>query len=282
MIKKFIRYLYFLKKIQLVNMALSRGAASSGIRNIEPTVPESWEFSGFSQNGEDGIIDFLLNNLKTKNRYFIEIGASDGLENNTSWLAMTKRYSGMWIEGKQENSDWSEYLLGPLNYGVENVCMFIARNNILDLKNRALYSDPDLFSLDIDGNDYYIVEEILKSGFKPKIFVVEYNAVFGPEQKVSIPYDETFTIKSGSHDNLYYGCSISALRNLFESFGYYFVTVESNGVNAFFVDPGLFDQEFLNNIKGIQYRENFSNIREYKKSWEEQFQLIKNRKYTYF
>src|SRR6266849_1045876 len=60
-----------------INMALARGAASASLRRLDPTDPRSWEFSGFSQNGEDGILDYLVSHLKTENRYFIEIGASN-------------------------------------------------------------------------------------------------------------------------------------------------------------------------------------------------------------
>ena len=164
MINNITRYLNYLKRMQRVNMALSRGAASATVRNIDLTNPASWEFSGFSQNGEDGIIDVLLSQLTESNRYFIEIGASDGLENNTTWLAMVKRYGGQWIEGGTDSSRWCEYIFGSLNYGVECISEFITQESIQPLKERALYSNPDLFSLDIDSNDYYIVDAILASG----------------------------------------------------------------------------------------------------------------------
>src|SRR5882672_476960 len=71
-----------------VNIALSRAAATSAQRTIDPTNPISWEFCGFSQNQEDGIIDYLCRHLKRSNRYFVEIGSHSGIENNTMWLAV--------------------------------------------------------------------------------------------------------------------------------------------------------------------------------------------------
>ena len=70
-----------------VNMSLARAAATSSLRKIDYTNPISWEFSGFSQSGGDGIIDVLIGKLLNPNRYFIEIGSNDGIENNTAWLA---------------------------------------------------------------------------------------------------------------------------------------------------------------------------------------------------
>jgi hypothetical protein len=47
-----------------MQLAFARAAATAGIRVIDPANPESWEFSGFSQHGEDGIIDYLIGQMK--------------------------------------------------------------------------------------------------------------------------------------------------------------------------------------------------------------------------
>jgi hypothetical protein len=75
MIKKFRRYLQRKNGINRITMALSRGAATAMLRTIDPADPSSWEFSSFSQNGEDGIIDYLTRKINNPNYYFIEIGA---------------------------------------------------------------------------------------------------------------------------------------------------------------------------------------------------------------
>jgi len=46
--------------MQQITLALARGGAPSSLRNIDPFNPGSWEFCGFSQNGEDGIIDLRV------------------------------------------------------------------------------------------------------------------------------------------------------------------------------------------------------------------------------
>ena len=47
-----------------------------------------YEYSNFSQNGEDGIIDFLTQNLLVNNKIFFEIGCGNGLENNSTNLIL--------------------------------------------------------------------------------------------------------------------------------------------------------------------------------------------------
>ena len=277
MINKFLRYLKSLRSMQRVNMSLARGAATSALRNLDMTNPSSWEFSGFSQNGEDGIIDVLTRNIVEPNRYFIEIGASDGLENNTAWLAIARRFNGIWVEGSPGISQWCEYLFTSLNYGVEIVCMFVTKANVAELKARALHITPDVFSLDIDGIDYYVAEAVLSAGFRPRIFVVEYNSAFGPEKSITIPYRDDFRCVRVHGDNLYYGCSISGWKKLFEKFKYAFVTVDMNGVNGFFIDADAFDKRFVQGIGGVDFAENIAQLREYRTGWQGQYELVRDR-----
>lgn len=276
-VDKLTRYMRHIRSMQRINMALARGAAASASRIIDLTNPSTWEFSGFSQNGEDGIIDVLTRQIIRPNHYFIEIGASDGLENNTTWIAMTRRFSGIWVEGDAEASDWCRYVFTSLNYGVESIRMFVTRDNVSELKKMALHTDPDVFSIDVDGNDYYLAEAVLSSGFRPKIFIVEYNSAFGPEISVTIPYKEDFRVGQGFRENLYYGCSVGAWRKLFSRHGYTFVTVDLNGVNAVFINPEEFDAGFVCALAGGDFSENFSQMREYKVDWPRQFDFIRNR-----
>lgn len=88
-LKIYLRFLFFLKEIEI---GLSRGAVGSSTRNLNPSLPATWEFSAFSQNGEDGILDFLTSKILDPNKYFIEIGTSNGLANNTAYLAFVKKF----------------------------------------------------------------------------------------------------------------------------------------------------------------------------------------------
>ena len=66
-LKILFRFLFFLKEL---NIGMSKGAASSASRKIDDSLPGTWEFSSFSQNGEDGVIDYLVSNLTSSNKYF--------------------------------------------------------------------------------------------------------------------------------------------------------------------------------------------------------------------
>lgn len=279
MIKRVVNYLLDVRDRQRIAIGLSKGAAMMPARNIDLTKPTSWEFSGFSQNGEDGILDVLRKHLLESNRYFVEIGAADGIENNTGWLLIAEKYSGLLIEGSAHLVERAKRTVIGYSIGAEIHNMFVTTESVRSIKALAFCHDPDVFSLDIDGNDYYIAKAIFDNGFRPKIFVVEYNSVYGSERSETIEYKADFLFTKAHHSHLYYGVSISGWRKFFLSHGYRFVTVDRSGVNGFFVDPKCFDESFLNGIQGLEFAENKSQFMKFRKSSAEQFKLISDQKF---
>ena len=243
-------------------------------RNIDLTRPETWEFSGFSQNGEDGILDVLRKQLSSSNRYFIEIGSADGMQNNSSWLVVAEQYNGLMIEGNPQLVERARRTVQNYSIGVECLNMFVGVHNVDELRALAQFANPDVFSLDIDGIDYYIAKALIDGGFRPKIFVVEFNSVYGPDRSVTIPYQDNFVFSKAHPTQLYYGVSIAAWRKFFAGYGYRFVTVDRKGVNAFFVDPMNFGGKFLEQINGVQFVENVYQNRKFRSTYEKQFPLI--------
>ena len=279
MIKRFMNYLLDTRDRQRINIALSKGSAMMHARNIDLKQPATWEFSGFSQNGEDGILDVLRKNLLSSNRYFIEIGAADGIENNTGWLLVAEKYNGLLIDGSAHLVERARRTIVGYSIGAECHNMFVTKESVSDIKAMALHHDPDVFSLDIDGNDYHIAQAILDGGFRPKIFVVEYNSVYGPERSMTIEYQPSFVFTKAHPTHLYYGVSISGWRKFFENNGYRFVTVDRNGVNGFFVDPKFFHESFLDGVQGLTFADNQSQYKRFRFSSEKQFALIADQKF---
>lgn len=256
-----------------LDVALSRTAASFNRRIINETIPASWECSGFSQNGEDGIIDHLISKLKSSNRYFIEIGSNNGIENNTSYLAHVKKFSGLQIEG---NMNQYEIALKTKPWLVDCFNCFVKEPVIDTIIQRCLYKNPDVFSIDIDGMDYHITRMLFEKGIRPKIVIVEYNSAFGPTNELTLPYNEHFDMFKTSFPYLYYGVSIQGWKKFFNKYGYQFVTVETNGVNAFFIDATCFEPNFTSLIQGLSFEENKHQLRVFKETWENQFEKISN------
>lgn len=239
-----------------IAVALSRAAATSALRRIDEADPASWEFCGFSQHGEDGIIDYLCGRMVEPNRFFVEIGAADGLENCTAWLAFARHFAGLWVEGDRPMSRTSKAIVRKWNWAVNAVCAYAEPTRVDELLALCPHDAPDVFSLDIDSMDYYVAQAVLALGYRPKVWVVEYNSAFGPERAVTVPYAAGFERFAAHPTGLYYGCSLAGWRRLFEPSGYTFVTVESSGTNAFFLDPGAFPHGFAERLAGLAFRDN--------------------------
>lgn len=272
-------YWYDIRDRQRINIALTRGAAMSLSRQINLSKPWSWEFSGFSQNGEDGILDVLRKQLSDSNRYFIEIGAADGIANNTAWLLMAERYNGIMIEGDPALVTRAKRMVIDQSNGAECYQMFVTKESATDIFNLALHKNPDVFSLDIDGNDYYVAKALFETGLRPKICVVEYNSAFGKEKCCTIEYNPDFICMSNDDTGLYYGVSIAGWIKYFSSMGYRFITVDSKGVNAFFVDAEKYDNGFLDKIQPLEFAENHVQLMKFRVPCHEQFDLISHHKF---
>jgi len=279
MINKLRTYFMDARARQRIGIALAKGGAALQLRRVDPTRPETWEFSGFSQNGEDGILEVLRGRIKNPNRYFIEIGSSDGTENNSAWMVVVEKYDGLMIEGDIRPAELSRRTVAGYSLGAEVINMFVTQNNVKELLSLSRHADPDVFSLDIDGNDYYIARAILDGGFRPKIFVVEYNSVYGPERSLTIEYRDDFVMSTAHPSQLYYGVSIAGWKKFFAVRGYRFVTVDRNGVNGFFVDPACFDAAFLDRVRGLAFAENRYQYGKFRKPSEQQFALIADQKF---
>lgn len=200
---------------------------------LPPTTPlDRCEFKVFSQNGEDGILQFLIGQLDPPRRTFIEFGVENYLESNTRYL-LHQNWQGLVIDGSPEHVAFIRADDVHWRFDLQAVQAFITAENINDLIGQAGF-DPDagLLSVDIDGNDYWVWQAI--AAITPRIVVVEYNPLF-ELAPVSIPYQADFSRTAAHYSNMYYGASLAAMTLLGKRKGYRLVGVNSTGMNAFFV-----------------------------------------------
>jgi hypothetical protein len=244
--------------MQRLAFHVARGALAQATRDIVPEDPTAWEFSAFSQNGEDGIVDYSLAQLLTPERTFAEIGASDGLENNSSYLAFVKKYSGIMIDGNPALIARARRVLQPLNHGVVYHSEFVEPATAAALLARFPSATPDFFSLDIDGVDYYVAEALWDAGLRPAMVCVEYNSLMGPTRPVTIPYAKGFSRMTAHASRQYYGVALAAWHHFWTGRGYRFLTVDTNGVNALYVEPSRFRPGCFDGVRPLEFCVNFT------------------------
>lgn len=192
------------------------------------------EYKVFSQNGEDGIIDYLLYCLNIQNPKFLEIGVGDYKESNTRYLFMKTPNKGMIIDNvkdlKKKVSKHIKLWKGDLTI-IEKT---ITSSNICEiLKFKNFDKNLDLFSLDIDGIDYWVMKKLPDD--LSKIVITEYNATFGADLEITVPNKDNFNRTEYHHSNLCYGMSLKAIINLMKKKNYVFVGANKACNNAFFV-----------------------------------------------
>jgi hypothetical protein len=237
-IKQFI-YLFRSLDARLANIqnALGRIELRQNISKENLDIVDS-EFKVFSQWGEDGIIQHIVNNIHIENPIFIEFGVETYTESNTRFLLVNNNWSGLVIDGSQNNIDYIKADSIYWRYNLKAECSFIDKDNINQIiKKNGIAGEIGLLSVDIDGNDYWVWDAI--NVVNPAIVVCEYNSLWGAKKSVTTPYKADFSRNDAHPSNLYYGASIQALVDLANHKGYALVAGNRAGNNVFFVRNDL-------------------------------------------
>ena len=220
-------------RLQKIQQSIGR-IENRQLRMLNPQNFNDYEFQVYSQWGEDGLLQKLVHEVEIKHTVFVEFGVERYTESNTRYLLMNDNWSGLVIDGSNENI---EYIKNDPIYWKHNLkteCAFIDVKNINSIiKNNGITGDIGLLSIDIDGNDYWIWEAI--DVISPRIVICEYNSLWGDREAVTIPYSSTFSRTKSHFSNLYYGASITAFNNLAKKKGYSLVGSNMAGNNIFFV-----------------------------------------------
>ncbi len=209
-----------------------------------PPIPEATGIEGrwtitefelrcFSQHGEDGVIAELLARVGIAARFFIEFGVETGREGNCVFLADVLGWEGLFIE-----PDEGAYPGLAAKYataeGIRTVNAAVTPDNVEELFAQASVPlEPDVLSIDVDGEDYWIWEAI--EAYRPRVVVIEYNAVLPPGRQLVQPLGHPEAWDGTD----YFGASLDALTALADRKGYRLAHTDLAAINAFFVRNDL-------------------------------------------
>ena len=178
---------------------------------------KQYEKSIYSQWGEDGVLEKIFRRIGFNNRVCLDIGAWDGIHfSNTLNLAEKHGLKRILCE-----ADETRTLEATNNFPDSQVfgrCENI--DSILAVCKAPI--DIDLLCIDVDGDDYYLWQDMVK--YKPRVIVIEYNQTVPPD--VSVVQE-----RGGS-----FGASSEVLCNLAKEKGY--LLVHATVTNLIFL---LFD-----------------------------------------
>ena len=179
----------------------------------------------YSQAGEDGIIEAILELLPSTDKWCVEFGAWDGVSlSNTRNLINHKGFSSVLIEGNEQRFlELRRNCSRDTNTIPINRFVGFGNDDNLDhiLSNTPIPKDFDFLSIDIDGNDYHAWQAM--SAFTPKVVCVEFNPTIPPSVRFVQEADPS--VNQGS--------SLLSLVDLGKKKGYELISVSR--FNAFFV-----------------------------------------------
>lgn len=194
-------------------------AASLRLRWICDLWRHEWAF--YSQNGEDGVLQSIFANIGARHREYVEFGTEDGRECNTRYLREAYNWTGLLMDGGHANA--------AINLHRE----FITAENVNALFGKHGVSRHfDLLSVDVDFNDYWILDALDLAQFAPRVIVCEYNSHVPATEARAVQYNATRGWDSRTD---YFGVSMRALEVWGTRHNYSLVYCESHGVNCFLV-----------------------------------------------
>ncbi len=203
-------------------------------------------FKNFSQFEEDGQLLYIFTIIGTTNKKVLEICAGDGRECMGTNLIINHGWEGLLFDGsetavEQGNSFFQSQkntsLLPPAFkhawLTIDNVNQLVSSNNF----NGTI----DLFSLDIDGNDYHIMKAL--TVVEPRVIVCETHNVVPGDKALTIQYEAEFNRMNGPHPD-FMSVSLLAMKKLLSQKGYRLIGGHQYGFNVYFMKNGIGETYF--------------------------------------
>jgi hypothetical protein len=176
----------------------------------------------------------------------VEIAAGNGIECNSANLILNHGFAGLLFESDSRlvaaGQRFFERQPLTCSFAPRFVSDWVTRDNVDELVRTHMFpgvlaagGEIDLLSLDLDGNDYWVLEAL--RCVRPRVLIVEFNAVWGARRAATIPYDPDFQAELGPV--FYGGASLPAFVKLLGGRDYRLVGIERLGFNAIFVGNDL-------------------------------------------
>lgn len=203
-------------------------------------------FRCYSEFEEDGIILYLLSLIDARDRTVVEMCCGSGDECMAANLIINHGFKGHLFEGDKFRVRNAKNFFSrqkDCRCVKPNIThAWITKSNVNDLITASgVAGEVDVFSLDVDGNDYHIWEAI--DVIQPRICVFETHDIVPTDLAVTVPYSDDFVAmdKTGAEKD-FRSASLAAMDKLSRSKGYTLVGSHKHGFNVFYVRNDLLNQ----------------------------------------
>jgi hypothetical protein len=197
-------------------------------------------FRIFSQDDEDGRLLYLFALLGTTNKVCVDIAFRTIHGANTTNLILNHGWSGLLVDAnphavRQSRRFFASHRDTAL-HPPRVVHAWVTAENINQLLTQhGMQGEIDLFSLDVDGIDYWLWHSL--EVIQPRVVVVEFLNLWEADQAVTVPYRADF--QQPATPPGYGSASLAAFVKLGQDRGYRLVGCNRFRYNAFFVRADL-------------------------------------------
>ena len=191
-----------------------------------------------SQNGEDGIIAWIMQQIGTESCTFLEFGSGDGTESCALLLADVFGWTGVFADADASNyrSIERKYRSNPR---VRCLHSMVTTENINDLALMAAAdSQLDLLVVDVDSIDAHLFRALTL--VRPRVVLIEYNGELPLDSRATVPGNHPGW--DGKTD--FFGAALGALEEIATNKNYRLIATDLCGVNAFFLRDDLITPAF--------------------------------------
>jgi hypothetical protein len=200
-------------------------------------------FRVYSQFEEDGIILYVLSMIEFKTMRAVEMCCGSGEECMSTNLILNHGFDGYLFDGSAENvrraKSFFESKRDCLLYTPVLKEAWITTDSVNGLlKASGCAGEVDLFSLDIDGNEYWVLKAI--DSINPRLLVVETHNIIPADKSLTIRYEPDFCYLNSLKED-FRSVSLLAMVRLCKRRGYRLIGGHRHGFNAFFLreDEGI-------------------------------------------
>ena len=168
---------------------------------------------GSAQFEESEVIDYIFSHIGTTNKFLVDLGAGGygGSISNVRDL-MNNGWEGFGVDCDDMADPWA-------------IKLFLTPDNVVPLFfNMGVPESFDFLNLDIDSCDFYILENLFKAGYRPRLICTEFNGTLDVDKSLVLKYEEDYTWDGTNK----YGYSFLAGKKLLERNGYSIVHNQHN------------------------------------------------------
>ena len=241
--------------------------------------PLRYRFIKSQNDDEEAKFLYSLSKITSITRNFLEIGFHP-YEFNCHKL-IDNKFNGLLIDANKNNIEIMNNIKKFYSLNVHLLNEMVTKTNVPEIiSNFRKINGPSIgvLSIDIDGIDIYILQQILNF-INVDIIITEYNSSF-LLNPISVEYSDDFNRFSYSKTGWYHGASITAFYNLLKS--EYDLIKNIAGLNLVFIKKQINKNQYTPLTPKTCYSEHLKRNANSKKSAEEQWNIIKDLEYKIF